>query len=488
MSFGFSPSDIVALVNITTKAYRGWKNACGEYSEVTGSLDSLLIVLERIENEASKPNSVLLRTANDRQNLKDILSNSEPTLRELHAIVVRYKSLGPSREKNWDKLRFGVKNLDPLRVKLTQHIAAITAYLDAVGLGALGRIERDLNAIPERIQHTIDALAAEIRAGRREGSIMSTYSDDSKDVWKQFRRELIGDGMKSSFVHKYKPLIRKYLKELAERGELEEFAPENERAAEEILQEFDKPVDEALNTSRRRFSSAPKICMSKFEDPTDADTTGVNDAKSAQSFEKEEEQWRCPPPEGSSEPILPEAPPGAHVPPGNLHLEIWEDLLIDSTNDFMQQNRSLAAPLGDIWGDNEGAMIQSALERISRARAKGETTVELAQEEVDALERWKEEQSIKSAIDRISRARAKGETTVELTQEEVDALERRYEEQPIKSALYKSDRARSEGETSTQLTQEEADALVQRKELLGADISAHVFDRRATLAHALLIL
>ena len=89
-----------------------------------------------------------------------------------------------------------MKDLDPLCGKLTQHIAAITAYLDAVGLGALARIERDVDAIPEHIQRAVDTLASEIRAGRREGSIMTTYSDDEKDVWRQFRRELIGEGMR----------------------------------------------------------------------------------------------------------------------------------------------------------------------------------------------------------------------------------------------------------------------------------------------------
>lgn len=235
MSFGFSPSDIVALVNITSKAYRGWKHACGEYSEITGSLDSLLIVLGRINKEAAKPGSVLSRNRCDQNDLKDILSNSEPTVSELHAIIIRYKSLGSSREKNWDRLRLGVKNLEPLRSQLTQHIAAIAAYLDTVGLGALGRIENGLNAIPDRIQQTIDGLAAEIRAGRREGTIMTTYSDDEKDVWRQFRRELIGEGMRSSFVHKYKPLIRKYLKELAERGELEELPPDCDGLDEGIV-------------------------------------------------------------------------------------------------------------------------------------------------------------------------------------------------------------------------------------------------------------
>ena len=226
MSFGFSPSDVLALVNLTSKAYRGWKHACGEYADITGSLDSLLIILERIEAEARKLDSVLTRTADDRQDLEDVLSNCEPTVRELHAIIDKYKSLASSRERNWDRLRFGVKNLSDLRAKLTQHIAAITAYLDTVGLDSLGRIERGLNAIPERIQQTVDTLAAEIRAGRREGSIMTTNDDDEKDVWRLFRRELIGDGMRSSVIHRFKPHIRKYLRELAEKGELEECAPE----------------------------------------------------------------------------------------------------------------------------------------------------------------------------------------------------------------------------------------------------------------------
>ena len=236
MSFGFSPSDIVALINITSKAYSGWKKACGEYSDITGSLNGLLIVLERIECEAKKSDSVLTRTVNDRDDLKDILSSCEPTVHELHTIVTKYKSLGSSRERNWERLRFGVKNLGGLRGKITEHVSTITAYLETVGLGALGRIERDLNAIPERIQRTVDSLAAEIRAGRREGSVMTTYEDDEKEIWKQFRRELIGDGMRSSFVHKYKPQIRRYLRGLAETGKLEENLPKELGECDQVHQ------------------------------------------------------------------------------------------------------------------------------------------------------------------------------------------------------------------------------------------------------------
>ena len=222
MSFGFSPNDIISLLNIAHKAYRGWKASCGEYADVTSALDGLLVVLERIQAEAKKDECILARTESERNDLKDILSNCKPTLRELHSIVTRYHSLGTSREKNWDKLRFGVKNLSDLRAKLNQHVTLLTAYLETVGLGALGRIERDVQAIPDRMQNTIEALAAEIRAGRREGSVMTTYDDDEKEVWRQFRRELIGEGMRSSVIHRFKPVIKKHLRELADNGLLEE--------------------------------------------------------------------------------------------------------------------------------------------------------------------------------------------------------------------------------------------------------------------------
>jgi hypothetical protein len=235
MSFSFSPSDILAVVNLASKAYNAWKSACGEYADITGLLDTLHILLGRVEREARMPGSVLVRREQDRKELRDVLANCSGTVRELSRIVERYKSLGlsKSRERNWDRLRFGIKNLEGLRGKLTAHIAAISGYIDAVGLGSLTRIERELGDLPDRIQSTIDALAAEIRAGRREGSIMTTYEDDEKDVWRQFPRELIGEGLRSSLIHRYKPKIRDYLRSLAESGLLEEGSESGVAASDE---------------------------------------------------------------------------------------------------------------------------------------------------------------------------------------------------------------------------------------------------------------
>lgn len=55
--------------------------------------------------------------------------------------------------------------------------------------------------------------------------VLTTYADDDRAVWKEFRRELVTDGFSSSTIRKYKGLIKAYIKELAERGLLDEDDP-----------------------------------------------------------------------------------------------------------------------------------------------------------------------------------------------------------------------------------------------------------------------
>ena len=56
----------------------------------------------------------------------------------------------------------------------------------------------------------------------REGSVLTTYADDDKVVWKEFRKELIGEGFSSVIMRKHKRLIKAYIKELGDRGLLDE--------------------------------------------------------------------------------------------------------------------------------------------------------------------------------------------------------------------------------------------------------------------------
>lgn len=224
MSFGFGVGDFLAVIKLTTQAYRSWKGACGEYSEITGELNSLSIVLSSIEAEVELNGSLLDRKYEDQRNLVTIIRNCGSVVVQLRDIVEEYEGLGESRWRNWDRLRLGNKNLGDLRGKLALHTSCLSTYLNTVGISAIGRVEKRVNELPE-MKKAIDGLAAELRAGRKEGTVMSTYTDDDTDVWRQFRRELIGEGFSSDSIQRFSSPLKDHLRRLRDQGLLEEEEP-----------------------------------------------------------------------------------------------------------------------------------------------------------------------------------------------------------------------------------------------------------------------
>jgi hypothetical protein len=224
MSFGCSLSDIVTLVQLTTGAYSNWKNACSEYTEITSELSSLNVILKRLSTEATTPNGPLERgNANYLDHFK-LLDNSAAIVTELNDVIVRFQNLGGSRRRNWDRLRLANRNLGEMRSKLTSHISLLSAFLDTINVSALGRIERDVRGLPE-MRNTINKLAAEMRVGKREGSVMTAYEDDDPGIWREFRRDLIKEGYSSDSIRKYRTQLKGHLRALHADGLLDEDAP-----------------------------------------------------------------------------------------------------------------------------------------------------------------------------------------------------------------------------------------------------------------------
>jgi hypothetical protein len=217
MSFGCSLSDIVTLVQLTTGAYSNWKNACGEYTEITGELASLNVILRILSTEAATPNSPLQRGNANYRDYFTLLDNSAAVVRQLNDVIVRFQNLGQSRRSNWDRLRLANRDLGEMRSKLTSHISLLSVFLGTINVSALGRIEQNLN--------TISKLAAETRAGKREGSVMTAYDDDDPGIWREFRRELIKEGYSSDSIRKYRTQLKGHLRALHADGLLDEDAP-----------------------------------------------------------------------------------------------------------------------------------------------------------------------------------------------------------------------------------------------------------------------
>jgi hypothetical protein len=212
MSFGASPSDIIIVVTFARRLYRQCRNAGGEYLEISREVRGLHTVLKHLKYEVEAPESVLNRDHQlYAQELAPVIGDCDYTLRQLDELLQKYGRLA-SREggagRLWDKIRFGSNELDELgslRMKLINHKTSITVFLDTVQLHESSRMSAVLdnqNGQLDIILDKVDTIAA--RMGQRAGSMMTTYDDDDKEVWKQFRRELVAEGFSSDILTQHK--------------------------------------------------------------------------------------------------------------------------------------------------------------------------------------------------------------------------------------------------------------------------------------------
>lgn len=217
MSFGFSPSDIVSLITLTAKAYSAWQSSLGEYREIAASLNDLRLLLRRLDTclsprgqLTSLPDDVQrARAAADREDLDTLVHNCEDVVKELYGIVKKYRSLERSKRDHWKRLRFGSKDLDTLRLKLSDHVSKVSLFLLAVQTEGMSRLESLVVGLPgsivQNLPHAIgDLIDARIQARASvKGSVMTALEDDNRDTWKQFCRELRRNGVRSSHLDRH---------------------------------------------------------------------------------------------------------------------------------------------------------------------------------------------------------------------------------------------------------------------------------------------
>ncbi|KAL5454877.1 hypothetical protein PMIN06_004748 [Paraphaeosphaeria minitans] len=193
MSFGFSPSDFLTLFNLTRKAYKGWKDACGEYSDITSTLFSLQVVLKRVRRNLERPDagnggSFLQDPGTLRDDLAEVLWNSNRTVGELRAILKKYRSLGRNRKSNWERLRLGCEQLDGLQIRLSRDLNLISTILLDQVLLSIDLCRQDVHRISSKLQGGVPVALENI------------VDNQGIEVWRSLRREMVNMGFKSDDV------------------------------------------------------------------------------------------------------------------------------------------------------------------------------------------------------------------------------------------------------------------------------------------------
>src|SRR6266487_4101274 len=180
MALGISIGDFIKLIELARDTYRNCRAAPSEFREAGEAAKSLHTILKGLKDDVRNPQSPLgLHT----DGFTEILWNCEKTLRRLDGIISNHSSLGTSNRLLRHRIKFPVKDLQDIRSKLMLHISALSVFLQKIRLTSLGRTAEKIDDGVLRILNTIDRIGAEIRAGRREGTVMTDYTDGDPSVW-----------------------------------------------------------------------------------------------------------------------------------------------------------------------------------------------------------------------------------------------------------------------------------------------------------------
>lgn len=182
-------------------------------------------ILERVQIDVQSPNSIFSRSTDDLQGWKVVSAGCSAIVTELEEIIDKYKSLGTNKKRNWDKIRLACKRLNDIKRELVKETTSISAYLSVLGLSSQGRVENEL--LPELLRK-IDHVAARMRKGNstiHSTITMTTVDGDDKSLWRDFRRDLLRDGIRGRDVKRHSIALQTYLGQLQRRGMLDEDVP-----------------------------------------------------------------------------------------------------------------------------------------------------------------------------------------------------------------------------------------------------------------------
>lgn len=245
MSFGISVGDFVLLVQLAHKAFRNCQQAGDEYLEIASEVRCLHSVLRLLRAEAQRPESKIFRQdpAATAQ-LIETADGCRNVLASLDAVLAKYDGLkldgtaGVSK-RLIHRIGFGSKiaELGVIRGKLITYTSTLSVLIDAMQLQGTERIETkveggfadvklEMKTQFDLLRREIYSIASQKRAEERMGAnfstlSLSTYAGDEKNVWRDFRTELIAKGFRSDSLERHKDVLQSYMMKLDQSGILD---------------------------------------------------------------------------------------------------------------------------------------------------------------------------------------------------------------------------------------------------------------------------
>ncbi|KAF8445103.1 hypothetical protein BGX38DRAFT_701066 [Terfezia claveryi] len=131
MSFGFSVGDFLGAGTLVWNVYSAYAGAPEQFRNFSREILSLHVVYKQIKdqlcNQGYGNNSSTL-SAKDTNDLKILHDGLQNIIKELDALLKKYKSLTVNHSVSFDRLRWGLEDLAGFRERIVIHVGLLTAF------------------------------------------------------------------------------------------------------------------------------------------------------------------------------------------------------------------------------------------------------------------------------------------------------------------------------------------------------------------------
>ncbi|CAK7198602.1 serine palmitoyltransferase component [Sporothrix eucalyptigena] len=211
MSFGIGIMDVVGVTKFAWDLYKALRDSSEDFRRLSTEVASLHTVLLETEDYLRENDND--KTLDDvrRRRLSVLTECCQDSLTDLQRMLDNYESLGTQAQRTWDRMRWGLRDLSDVRLRLISNAATLGAFTSALSNASVARMDKRLAK-----------FMTEVMAGLREGSVVTT-SDvaetiDTPGVWDQLRRELEDVGISESVIEDNRDHIAAWFKDTLQDG------------------------------------------------------------------------------------------------------------------------------------------------------------------------------------------------------------------------------------------------------------------------------
>lgn len=125
MSFGYGVSDVITLSTLAWKTYKSCKEAPNSFADISDETLALHAVLKQTEETLEE--CQLKQPQKERLDM--IYDGCKSILGDLNALIRKYESLGIQSQRTWDRMKWGLEDIQTIRTRLISNTVLLSSFL-----------------------------------------------------------------------------------------------------------------------------------------------------------------------------------------------------------------------------------------------------------------------------------------------------------------------------------------------------------------------